>query len=31
MMRSHRLSLAALMLVVGVAATSTRGSHADDQ
>src|SRR5258708_2437641 len=30
-MRSHRLFLAALMLVVGVAATSTRGSHADDQ
>jgi hypothetical protein len=30
-MRSHRLSLAALMLVVGVAATSTRGSHGEDQ
>jgi hypothetical protein len=30
-MRTHRLSLATLMLVVGVAATSTRGSHADDQ
>src|ERR1700732_3810575 len=30
-MRSHRLSLAAVMLVVGVAAMSTRGSHADDQ
>src|SRR5579864_7808692 len=30
-MRSHRLALAALMLVVGVTATSTRGSHAEDQ
>jgi hypothetical protein len=30
-MRSQRLSLAGLILVVGVAATSTRGSHADGQ
>src|ERR1700693_6304706 len=31
MMRSHRLSLAALVLVVGVGAMSTRGGRAEDQ